>query len=231
MEAFAAAAFAAGLLGGVHCIGMCGGIVGALSAGSRGPLWRRLAAFNAGRIASYAVAGAAAGAVGAIAQATGPAFVLQGALFIAAQAMVILIGCYVAGWSAAMLRLERVGTALWRRIEPLRRRFFPIDSDARALGAGAVWGWLPCGLVYGMLPLAAVSGSPVAGALVMAAFGVGTLPGLLAAGAAARALTSLRHSPWVRRTAGIAIIALGVAGLVRMPAAADLIAAGWACVG
>jgi sulfite exporter TauE/SafE len=156
--------------------------------------------------------------------------VLQGALFIAAQAMVILIGCYVAGWSAAMLRLERAGSLLWRRIEPLRRRFFPIDSDARALGAGAVWGWVPCGLVYGMLPLAAVSGSPFAGALVMAAFGLGTLPGLVLAGAAARSLSSLRHSPWVRRAAGVAIIALGVAGLARMPAAADLIVAGWACV-
>jgi sulfite exporter TauE/SafE len=230
MPALAAAAFTAGLLGGVHCVGMCGGIVGALSAGSQGPLRRRLAAFNAGRIASYAFAGALAGALGAAAGAAGPALVLKAALFLAAQAMVILVGFYVAGWSGAIARFERAGGALWRRLDPLRRRFFPIDSDARALGAGAVWGWIPCGLVYGMLPLAAVSGDPLSGAAVMAAFGLGTLPGLVAAGAAARFLSGLRRSPWVRRAAGIAIVCIGVAGLARMPGANELIQAGWNCL-
>src|SRR5205085_6138591 len=156
-----------------------GGIVGALSAGSHGTIARRLFAFNAGRIASYSFAGAAAGAVGVLAQALGPALVLQTVLFVLAQAMVIAVGCYVAGWSTAIVRFERAGGALWRRIEPLRKRFFPIDSDARALGAGMVWGWIPCGLVYGMVPLAAVSGGPLEGAAVLAAFGVGTLPGLV----------------------------------------------------
>ena len=230
MEAFAAAAFAAGLLGGVHCVGMCGGIVGALSAGSRGPAWRRLAAFNAGRILSYAVAGGLAGSVGGALQAAGPETVLRTVLFVVAQAMVILVGCYVAGWSGAILRFERAGAGLWRRIEPLRRRLFPVDTDARALGAGAVWGWIPCGLVYGMLPLAAASGSPLAGALVLAAFGAGTLPGLVLAGAAARGLASWRREPWVRRTAGAAVIGLGVAGLVRVPAVAELAAFGWSCI-
>lgn len=231
MQAWAAAAFAAGLLGGVHCVGMCGGIVGALSAGSRGPAWRRLAAFNVGRILSYAVAGALAGTVGVALQAAGPETVLRTALFVFAQAMVILIGCYVAGWGGAIVRFERAGAGLWRRIEPLRKRLFPIDSDSRALGAGAVWGWIPCGLVYGMLPLAAASGGPLTGALVLAAFGAGTLPGLVLAGAAARGLASWRRQLWVRRTAGVAIVALGVAGLARVPAVAELAAAGWSCIG
>jgi len=230
MEGLAAAAFAAGLLGGVHCVGMCGGIAGALSAGSTGALPRRLAAFNFGRIGSYAVAGSIAGAVGGLAQAAGPEALLRTALFVAAQAMVILIGLYVGGWSGAILRFERAGAALWRRIEPLRKRFFPIDSDPRALGAGAVWGWIPCGLVYGMLPLAAVAGGPAQGALVMAAFGIGTLPGLVAAGAAARGLASVRRDPWVRRIAGFAIVAVGIVGLARVPQVSELIAAGWHCI-
>jgi sulfite exporter TauE/SafE len=230
MEAFAAAAFGAGLLGGVHCVGMCGGVAGALAAGSTGSLPRRLAAFNAGRIGSYALAGAIAGALGMLAHAAGPEAVLRTVLFIAAQAMVILIGLYVAGWSAAIVRFERAGAGLWRRIEPLRRRFFPIDSDARAIGAGAVWGWIPCGLVYGMLPLAAVSGGALQGALVMVAFGAGTLPGLMLAGAASRGLAQVRSQPWVRRMAGAAIVALGVAGLVRVPEVSSLIAAGWHCI-
>jgi sulfite exporter TauE/SafE len=231
MQALAAAAFAAGLLGGVHCIGMCGGIVGALSAGSRGPLARRLLAFNTGRIASYSFAGAVAGALGVLAQAVGPAIILQTVLFVLAQAMVIAVGCYVAGWSTAILRFERAGGALWRRIEPLRKRFFPIDSDARALGAGMVWGWIPCGLVYGMVPLAAVSGGPLEGAAVLAAFGVGTLPGLVLAGTAARSLSDFRRSAWVRRIAGGVIVAMGLGGLARIPAASELIAAGWNCLG
>lgn len=230
MSAFAAAAFAAGLLGGVHCIGMCGGIAGALSASSRGSPWRRIAAFNLGRIGSYATAGAIAGGMGAVAQAVGPTAMLQVALFVVAHVLVVLMGLYVAGWGGAILRLESAGAALWRRIEPLRRAFFPIDTDARALGAGAVWGWVPCGLVYGMLPLAAASGGVASGALVLAAFGAGTLPGLLLAGRAAQALATVRRTPWVRHAAGLAIVAMGLAGLARTPAAADLLAAAWRCM-
>lgn len=230
MLSFAAAAFAAGLLGGVHCVGMCGGIAGALSVSSRGSPWRRIAAFNLGRIGSYATAGAIAGGIGAVAQAVGPAAVLQVALFVVAHVLVVLMGLYVAGWAGAILRLESVGASLWRRIEPLRRAVFPIDSDARALGAGAVWGWVPCGLVYGMLPLAAASGGVANGALVLAAFGAGTLPGLLLAGRAARGLTAIRRTAWVRHVAGLCLVAMGVAGLARMPATADLLAYAWTCV-
>jgi sulfite exporter TauE/SafE len=230
MEGLAAAALVAGLLGGVHCVGMCGGVAGALAAGSRGSLPRRLAAFNFGRIGSYAIAGALAGAIGGLANAAGPESVLRTALFVAAQAMVVLIGLYVAGLSGAIVRFERLGAALWRRIEPLRRHFFPVDSDPRALGAGMVWGWIPCGLVYGMLPLAAVAGGPIQGAAVMAAFGVGTLPGLVLAGAAARGLASARREPWVRRVAGLTIVAVGVGGLARVPEVSALIATGWHCI-
>lgn len=230
MEPLAAAAFAAGLLGGVHCVGMCGGIAGALSAASRGPSWRRVAAFNAGRIGSYSVAGAAAGGLGAAAAALGPAGVMPIALLVAAHTLVVLMGLYVAGIGNILPRLESMGSGLWRRVEPLRRRLFPIDSDARAFGAGAVWGWIPCGLVYAMLPAAAASGSAPGGAAVLAAFGLGTLPSLVLAGAAMRGLTALRRDPWVRRVAGLVIVALGVAGLVRAPAASDLLAAAWHCI-
>ena len=230
MEPFAAAAFAAGLLGGVHCVGMCGGIAGALAASARGSPWRRIAAFNLGRIGSYAAAGAIAGGVGVAAQAFGPAATLQVALFVVAHVLVVLMGLYVAGWGGAIIRLESAGSALWRRIEPLRRAFFPIDTDVRALGAGAVWGWVPCGLVYGMLPLAAASDGVARGAFVLAAFGAGTLPGLLLAGRAARALAAARRTPTVRLAAGSAIVAMGIAGLARTPAVSDLLAFAWSCV-
>ncbi len=230
MEAFAAAAFTAGLLGGVHCIGMCGGIAGTLVAASRGPAWRRIAAFNAGRIASYSTAGALAGSVGLLASAGGAVHAVQLALFVTAQAFMILLGLYVAGWGRGLVRLEFLGRGVWSQLASVRRRMVPVDSDARALGAGAVWGWLPCGMVYAMLPLAMASGSPLDGAMVLAAFGVGTVPGLMVAGMAGVRFNALRRNPWVRRAAGIVLIAMALAALLRLPGLAGLPAAVIACI-
>ena len=224
-----AAALAAGLLGGVHCAGMCGGIAASLAAGTQGPALRRQLAFNAGRIASYAVAGALAGAFGG-AMASAAVVDARLALLVVANAFIVLVGLYVAGWGGAILRLEAIGVPVWRRIEPLRRRFFPIDTTARALGAGAVWGWIPCGLVYGMLVLAIASGGPLQGAAVMAAFGAGTLPALLAAGLAAVKLLEFRRRPLVRRTAGALLIGMAAIGLARVPALHEALVRGWNCL-
>lgn len=226
----ALAALAAGLLGGVHCAGMCGGIAASLAAAARGPTLSRQLAFNAGRIAAYCAAGAAVGATGALLMHAQPVIAAQTALFVLANALMLLLGLYVAGWGRALLRLESAGGVLWRRIEPLRRAFFPVDSTAKALGAGAVWGWVPCGLVYSMLALALASGSAAQGALVMLAFGVGTLPNLLAAGLAAQKVLALRRIPWVRQAAGAAIVAMAVIGLYRVPGLQEAIVAGWHCI-
>jgi len=224
------AAFAAGLLGGVHCAGMCGGIAASLSASARGPALPRQLGFNAGRIASYAVAGAAAGGLGSLAQAAGPLLSVQLALFVAANALMILLGLYVAGWGHAVLRIERAGGFLWRRVEPVARRIFPIDGTPKAIAAGLLWGWVPCGLVYSMLVLALASGGAWQGASIMAAFGLGTLPTLLAAGFAAQKLDLLRRAPWIRQGAGAAIVALGIVGFLRLPHLREAILAGWACI-
>ena len=104
----AAAAFVAGLLGGVHCAGMCGGIVGGLSAASRGPALARQLAFNGGRIASYAIAGAVAGALGSLGQLAGPVLFAQAAMFAVANVLMLMIGLYVGGWGHGVARLERL---------------------------------------------------------------------------------------------------------------------------
>jgi len=230
MPALAAAAFAAGLLGGVHCAGMCGGIVGSLSAAARGPVLSRQLAFNAGRVGSYAVAGAVAGSLGALARLSPSAFALQLTLFALANLLMLLLGLYIAGWGSVLTRLEAAGGAIWRRLQPLARRIVPIDSVPRAAAAGALWGWVPCGLVYSMLTLALASGDALSGAAVMAAFGLGTLPNLLAAGFAAQKMLALRRVPWVRRAAGLAIVALAIAGFARIPGLPDALAAGWHCI-
>jgi sulfite exporter TauE/SafE len=221
MPALAAAAFAAGLFGGVHCAGMCGGIVGTLAVDARGPRIGRQLLFNTGRIASYVLVGAAAGAL----------LPAQLALFVVANLFMILLGLYIAGWGRLVLGLERVGAIAWKHIQPFARSLLPIDSPRKALAAGLLWGWVPCGLVYSMLALAAASGTSLDGALVMLAFGVGTLPNLLAAGFAAQKVFALRRLPWVRHGAGAALVLLGIVGLVRVPGLGEALLAGWRCVG
>jgi sulfite exporter TauE/SafE len=230
VPALAAAAFAAGLLGGVHCAGMCGGIVGTLALQARGPLIARQLAFNGGRILSYALAGAAAGGASAVASGLMPFASLQVALFAIANVLMVLLGLYVAGWSSLPLRVEALGGRLWRHVRPFASRMLPLDTWPRALGAGMLWGWVPCGLVYSLLALAFASGGAAEGALVMVAFGAGTLPTLLAAGLAAQRLAAMRRVPWVRYAAGITIATLGAIGLARVPGLGEALSAGWHCL-
>ena len=223
------AAFVAGLAGGIHCVGMCGGIAGALGGASRRTVpiaieggrsapsdGGRLLAFNAGRIGSYAIAGGIAGGIGGVAAAAGPLDIGRNVAFVVAQAMLVLLGLYIAGWTAVLPRFEAAGAALWQRIEPLRRRCLPIDSMPRAIVAGAIWGWVPCGLVYGMLPFALAGAGAAKGALTLVAFGLGTLPWLFVAGSAGSRLAWLRHRAGVRRAAGGLLIVLAFASVLQL---------------
>jgi sulfite exporter TauE/SafE len=211
------AAFVVGLLGGVHCVGMCGGIVGALTFGlpeeRRDRVGRMLPfqlAYNLGRIASYTLAGAIMGGLGVLLARMLPVYYAQQALLALAGIFMILLGLYLAGWWSGLSRVEAAGGVLWRRIEPLGRRLLPVRSPARALVLGLLWGWLPCGLVYSVLIWSVSAGSAAAGAGLMLAFGLGTLPNLLAMGLLASALARWARRPAVRRMAGGLVIALGV---------------------
>jgi len=213
-----AAAFAAGLLGGVHCLGMCGGIVSALTLGlepGRHSLWPFLLAYNAGRLISYTIAGAVMGGVGALLVALAPVQAVQQGLLVVAGVFMILLGLYLGGWWRVLARVERLGTGLWRRIEPLGRRFIPVRSAGQAFAVGMLWGWIPCGLVYTLLIWAVGSGGVLQGAGLMLAFGAGTLPNLLAMGLLAGALTPQLRRPWVRWIAGGILVIFGVFSLWR----------------
>lgn len=92
----------------------------------------------------------------------------------------------------------------------MARRLMPVRRPLAALGLGALWGWLPCGLVYSMLLTASVSGGALGGAGVMAAFGAGTLPALVTTTAAAGQLQRLTRHPGFRRVAGATVVLLGL---------------------
>jgi len=215
-------ALVVGLLGGVHCAGMCGGIVGALTFGlpeqDRGRLAAMLPfqlAYNLGRITSYVLAGAIMGGLGMLLAQLMPVQLAQRVLLGVAGLFMILLGLYLGGWWMALGRVEQAGALVWKRLEPLGRRLLPVRSPARALKIGLVWGWLPCGLVYTMLVNAVAAGSALKGAGLMLAFGLGTLPNLLLMGALAGALARLTRSPLVRRIAGGLVMLFGFFTLWR----------------
>lgn len=218
-ELVLAAAFVAGLAGGVHCAGMCGGIVGALcnSSGRQdtAPPARYLLAYNAGRITSYACAGALAGALGQAGLLTRAAPLLQPLMFALASLMLVALGLHLAGAASVMDRLEAAGAWLWRGVAPWSSRLLPVTSLPRALGLGALWGWLPCGMVYAVLLTALALGSWWQGAVVLAAFGLGTLPNLLGIGLLWRRFSQLRRTGTPRVLAGGAVAAFGVYGLLK----------------
>lgn len=210
-------AFVAGLLGGVHCVGMCGGIVAALSLGSRSAHpggaavnWPVLLGYNLGRLSSYAFAGALAGGIGALFLQALPAQLVRDVMTLVAAVFMLLLGLYIGGWFRVLSRVEQMGMFLWRRIEPFTRKLLPVTLPSQAVLLGLLWGWLPCGLVYSMLIWSISSGDALSGALIMLAFGIGTLPNLLAMGMFADRLRSLVQNPGVRALAGGSLIALGL---------------------
>ncbi len=214
-------ALMAGFASSVHCVGMCGGIVGALNGAAVGegrptPAWLH-ACYGLGRIASYSVAGAgagAAGAAGALALGWRGGAIGQSVFAAMAALMLVAMGLHLAGLLPGLARIERLGRAVWRRIEPRARRLLPVRTPGQALALGALWGFLPCGLVYTMLLTAAASGGIGAGAVVMAAFGLGTLPALLAAGLWFGRFEAVVRRRGARLAAGLAVAAFGVHGLV-----------------
>ncbi|HEX5337118.1 MAG TPA: sulfite exporter TauE/SafE family protein [Gallionella sp.] len=212
------AVFFVGLLGGVHCLGMCGSIVGIFTTQvpkgvSR---WPFHLAYSGGRIASYASAGALVGAVGQAGLLMRDAVPVQHLLFALSSVMLIVLGMYLAGLWGAVRRIERMGSGLWNRLQPYTARLLPVNTVPRALGLGALWGWLPCGLVYSVLVSALASGSAMRGSLIMLAFGLGTLPNLLAIGLFWESLKRWVQAPRVRMAAGLLVAGFGVYGLVKV---------------
>ena len=226
--------FLIGLLGGVHCVGMCGGIVGAFSVA--GPAVKafpiavvtqtrsvafapegslRVLAFNLGRIASYMVAGAIAGLLGSI-----PALIhittLQSIGYWLANVLLIALGLTLMNLWHGLARVESLGLWMWRRVQPLIRHFLPVETMWQAAALGSLWGWVPCGMVYSVLMTALLTGSALNGALVMLAFGLGTLPLLFSMGLLGTRLQANLQKRSVRMIAGLVVLSFGLLGMFRL---------------
>lgn len=211
--------FFLGLASLLHCVGMCGGIIGALTMSLPVEVREQpvrlsafIAAYNLGRITSYALVGALLGLLSSASGVFDPAYgrTLQiiAALFLAG------IGLYIAGWFPAFARVEKLGVPLWKFLEPIGRRLLPVKSPTQAFLFGMVWGWLPCGLVYSTFVwVFASADSPSQAAFSMALFGLGTLPGVMTAGILTGWLAKIRKAGWSRQVFGLLLIIMALTSL------------------
>ncbi|MDI1300421.1 MAG: sulfite exporter TauE/SafE family protein [bacterium] len=211
--ALLASAWATGLLGSTHCVGMCGGISTALSfalpADKRqgASLFGYQLAYNLGRILTYTVLGIV---VGTLAHGILAGWAASPWPRAFAGGFMVVMGLYLAGWWNGLQHIEGLGGGIWKSLAPLRTKILPVNHPLKAVAAGAVWGFLPCGLVYSALTLALARADTVASGGVMLAFGLGTLPTLLLTGTLAGKLRHYLQMKNVRQLAGLLVIALGV---------------------
>jgi len=206
-------AFVVGLLGGVHCVGMCGGIVSAITMSldrSASAQFRFHLAYNIGRIGSYVIAGALMGGLGVMLAGYLPVKMAQQFLLGLAGVFMVFLGLYLAGWWTILRRLEELGGIAWKKIQPLGNSLLPVTTSRKAFFLGMLWGWIPCGLVYSVLIWSISAGSILEGGLLMLAFGLGTLPNLLAMGVIAEKLMAFVRQPATRQVAGSLVMLFGI---------------------
>lgn len=206
-------AFLLGLFSSAHCIAMCGSVIGALTLTLPVEIRQQprkmfpfVFNYNVGRILSYAIAG---GIVGFIAS---PLTQINGLSVLRYLSVLVMIGMglYLAGWFPKFAHAEKIGAPIWRKLQPIGQKLLPVRTLKQAFLLGAVWGWLPCGLVYAGLAVAATTGDPIYAASVMLAFGLGTLPAVMGAGMFAGMLASLARNQLFRKLAGLLIIVMAL---------------------
>lgn len=208
------AAFMAGLAGSAHCVLMCGGLAGALGVRSRaitagGNAWRNASPYHIGRLGGYATAGALFGLFGATVLTVVNLPLLATTARLAAALLVILAAVRVLSGLNVLAWIERLGARFWKLVQPIVRQAATRRGPGRSLLIGLLWGWLPCGLVYSVLLLAALSGSAARGAGIMLAFGLGTMPVMLTSSAFAAHLGHWTRRHGARQVSGALLLVFG----------------------
>ena len=205
------AAFSMGLFGSPHCLGMCGGIVTAfglsmqhVSDSKKNGL---ILTYHLGRLISYSLLGLIASLVGV---AIFQSIMSNSAPRIVLGAILVLIGLAMLGLPL-FHQLEKVGMRFWQSLAPIRKKVFPIDTFGKALFAGLLWGFLPCGLVYGALMMAIAGNNIATGAALMFVFGLGTMPMLIATQKTVGMLQSSIKNFRLRQINGVIMMLSGLA--------------------
>ncbi len=209
-----------GFFGGAHCIGMCGGVVAMLTMSLSEKIRKSPAKvflyhlnYNLGRIISYVLLGLILGYVGSIMSDMLKMTAMNKIFRIIIGIIIIMAGLYLAGFYNSFSFLEKLGSKLWVKIQPLTKKFIPVKTLKQAFIAGLLWGYIPCGLVYTALGLAIMNGSSIGGGFIMMFFGIGTLPSLLTIGGLSVKFSNLAKNPIMKKIAGISVIIMGITAL------------------
>ncbi len=166
-----------------------------------------LVVFNIGRLTSYALIGFLAGGLGAALALNMTALIVLRSL---AAMMLVLMGLHVGNWWSGLVKVEKLGSGIWRFLSPKAEKLRQEKGIVAEFGLGMIWGWLPCGLVYSALTWSMTSADPRIAALLMFGFGLGTLPSMIAAGLMAYHLRRWLSRISVRRTFAIGLILFGL---------------------
>ncbi len=121
----------------------------------------------------------------------------------------VILGGHVAQWWNLLNFVEKAGGRLWQKLVPMFSKILPPQLHRHAIIGGLLWGWIPCGLVYTTLVLAATTADPLSGGLTMLAFGVGTLPMLFVMGTLADQQERLNSLRWLKGIVGTALCVFG----------------------
>lgn len=207
------AAFAMGLFSSIHCIGMCGSIIGTLTLSlkpeirnSKASLFPFILNYNLGRICSYTFAGFLVGLAQTLIILPFDSDTGYRILQIFSAIIMVSAGFYLAGWFPHFAYIEKIGTRLWKLLEPFGRKLIPVSNIFQAFLFGTIWGWLPCGLVYAALALAATAGNSYIAAMTMFSFGLGTLPAVVGIAIMTNTLTKLARTKRFKQAVGLLLV-------------------------
>ena len=206
-----------GLFSALHCVSMCGSIIGTLTLSLKPEIREQKAqllpfviSYNLGRISSYALAGLLAGVLHHVLALPFGEGNGHRILQIVSALVMAGAGLHIAGWFSRFAYIEKAGARIWKHLEPYGHRLLPVQTRQQAFVFGMIWGWLPCGLVYASLALAATTGDVVRSGFTMLAFGLGTLPAAVGVGIMTNWMLRLSHMQRFRAIAGIMMIILAV---------------------
>ena len=214
-------AFLIGLASTLHCFGMCGGLVGAMTMSLKPSIREQPAqlglftfAYNIGRITSYVIAGFLIGWFGLALRSLLMPEEGIAVLRLISSLLIIAMGFYIAGLLPQFSNIEKIGTPLWKILQPIGQRLLPVKSLWQAFLFGVVWGWLPCGLVYLVLLMSPASDGAINSALFMLLFGLGTLAPMMATGFLSGRLAPIQHAKKIRYFAGLVLVIMGIISLL-----------------
>ncbi|MFK7732747.1 MAG: sulfite exporter TauE/SafE family protein [Pseudomonadales bacterium] len=219
------AAFMLGLAGSTHCLTMCGGVhsvlalnkqtapeqtllASSLDVASHSESLNKVALFSLGRILSYGLAGLTLGSLSHALQLAAPAIVPWARLL--SGLLLLALAFYTGRWWMGLARVEKLAAFFWKAIQPATAALFPPRSGFAALSLGALWGWIPCGMVYSALAWAVLAGPPIHAFTLMLFFGLGTLPAMLSAGAMSHSLANVLEKATLRNAGAMLLLCFAV---------------------